>query len=212
MLKSHNCTDIIMLVKCCLHPQADGLFSFDSSDQSDYGCLGGDWGSMLSKALGLFHSDHCKGIHVNLLAATPSRFNPWHMLQSANALLPYLDQFPIFVTAEEISWLKETMQFQSKETGKAHSQLPLHGACCLVIYAGLNVMVTWCVIATAVVLTILVMSSILQQLLMFVLFFEQKLLVRCLLKSSSGLDMQTKPGCSAALATTLLIMFYKQSR
>ncbi|KAL0030918.1 hypothetical protein WJX79_000868 [Trebouxia sp. C0005] len=28
-----------------------------------YVAQGGDWGSMLSKALGIFHPDHCKGIH-----------------------------------------------------------------------------------------------------------------------------------------------------
>ena len=79
---------------------------------------GGDWGSMLSKALGLFHSEHCKGIHLNMLTAPPRPYNPWHMLQAANAMLPYMDRFPTFATAEEISWLKDTFHFQKEETGK----------------------------------------------------------------------------------------------
>ena len=73
---------------------------------------------MLSKALGLFHSEHCKGIHLNMLTAPPRPYNPWHMLQAANAMLPYVDRFPVFATAEEISWLKDTFHFQKEETGK----------------------------------------------------------------------------------------------
>lgn len=83
---------------------------------------GGDWGAMLSKALGLFHSNHCKGIHVNMVVAPPTPYNPRHMLQMANAILPYADQFPIFVTAQEISWLNDTFQFQKSDTGKPKSK------------------------------------------------------------------------------------------
>ena len=78
---------------------------------------GGDWGSMLSKALGILHPDHCKGIHVNMLAASPCLYNPRHLLQAANAYLPYADQLPIFLTAEEISWLKDTKRFMDRESG-----------------------------------------------------------------------------------------------
>ena len=73
---------------------------------------------MLSKALGLFHPQHCKGIHVNMLAAAPSFYNPWHLLQLGNASLPCLDQYPIFLSAEELSWLKSVKYFQSNEAGK----------------------------------------------------------------------------------------------
>ncbi|KAL3146131.1 hypothetical protein ABBQ38_015475 [Trebouxia sp. C0009 RCD-2024] len=87
-----------------------------------YIAQGGDWGAMLSKALGLFHSDHCKGIHVNMVVAPPTPYNPRHMLQMANAILPYADRFPIFVTAQEISWLNDTFQFQKSDTGYMKQQ------------------------------------------------------------------------------------------
>ena len=88
---------------------------------------GGDWGAMLSKALGLYHSDHCKGIHINMLAAAPRFYNPWHILQMANAFLPYLDQYPIFATAQEISWLKDTRHFETQEAGRVVS----YCVCCV---------------------------------------------------------------------------------
>ena len=72
---------------------------------------------MLSKTLGIFHSTHCKGIHVNMLAASPTLYNPRHLLQLANAYLPYADQFPVFLTAQEISWMKDTKHFQDEESG-----------------------------------------------------------------------------------------------
>ncbi|KAL0046501.1 hypothetical protein WJX82_002342 [Trebouxia sp. C0006] len=87
-----------------------------------YVAQGGDWGSMLSKALGIFHPDHCKGIHVNMLAASPCLYNPRHLLQAANAYLPYADQFPIFLTAQEISWLKDTKRFMDHESAYQQEQ------------------------------------------------------------------------------------------
>lgn len=87
-----------------------------------YVAQGGDWGSMLSKALGILHPDHCKGIHVNMLAASPCLYNPRHLLQAANAYLPYADQLPIFLTAEEISWLKDTKRFMDHESAYQQEQ------------------------------------------------------------------------------------------
>ena len=78
---------------------------------------------MLSKALGIFHPDHCRGIHVNMLAAAPTFYNPWHMLQLGNAVLPCLERFPIFASAEEISWLKDTRHFESEEAGKSQLRI-----------------------------------------------------------------------------------------
>lgn len=72
---------------------------------------------MLSKALGIYHADHCKGIHVNMLAAAPCLYNPWHLLQLANAYLPFADQCPVFLSAQEISWLKDTKKFTEHESG-----------------------------------------------------------------------------------------------
>ena len=54
-----------------------------------------------------------------MLAAAPTFYNPWHMLQLGNAMLPYLDQYPVFASAEEISWLKDTRHFEQEEAGKS---------------------------------------------------------------------------------------------
>lgn len=78
---------------------------------------------MLSKALGLFHSDYCKGIHMNMVVAPPTPYNPRHMLQMANAALPYADRFPIFVTAQEISWLQDIAEYQKNDSGKSQRNL-----------------------------------------------------------------------------------------
>lgn len=53
-----------------------------------------------------------------MLTAPPRPYNPWHMLQVGNAMLPFVDRFPVFATADEISWLKDTFRFQKEETGK----------------------------------------------------------------------------------------------
>lgn len=64
-----------------------------------------------------------------MLTAPPRPYNPWHMLQVGNAMLPYVDRFPVFATAEEISWLKDTFRFQKEETGKLQRFLCM---CCAV--------------------------------------------------------------------------------
>ncbi len=51
------------------------------------------------------------------MIASPNRYNPWHLLQSANALLPYADQFPVFLTAGQIEGIKGLTHFQSQESG-----------------------------------------------------------------------------------------------
>ena len=79
---------------------------------------GGDWGGMLSKALGLFHSDHCKGIHVNYSAAQPQPYNPLHILQGVNAFTPILDRIPILLSSEEIQNLKDSKHWTSHESGE----------------------------------------------------------------------------------------------
>lgn len=78
---------------------------------------GGDWGGMLSKALGLFHSDHCKGIHVNFSAAAPQPYNPLHILQGINAFVPILDRIPLLLSSEEIQHLKDSKHWLDHETG-----------------------------------------------------------------------------------------------
>jgi len=91
--------------------------------------VGGDWGSAVSKALGIFHSENCRGIHVNFMIASPNRYNPRHLLQLANAFVPYADQFPLFLSAEEIKGIKGLGHFQSQESGKA-SLIAASSTCC----------------------------------------------------------------------------------
>jgi epoxide hydrolase len=42
----------------------------------EYGAQGGDWGSQVSRELGLVDADHVVGVHVNLFAAFPSADTP----------------------------------------------------------------------------------------------------------------------------------------
>lgn len=91
--------------------------------------VGGDWGSAVSKALGIFHSENCRGIHVNFMIASPNRCSPWHLLQLANAFVPYADQFPLFLSADEIKGIKGLGHFQSQESGKA-SLIAASSTCC----------------------------------------------------------------------------------
>lgn len=79
---------------------------------------GGDWGGMLSKTLGLFHSDHCIGIHVNRPIAEPQLYNPLHILQYVNAFAPVLDRFPVLLSNREIQDLKDSKHWQEHEFGK----------------------------------------------------------------------------------------------
>ena len=81
---------------------------------------------MLSKALGLFHSDHCKGIHVNYSAAQPQPYNPLHILQGINAFTPILDRIPLLLSSAEIQNLKDSKHWTSHESGEQCD------ACCVV--------------------------------------------------------------------------------
>ncbi len=53
------------------------------------------------------------------MIASPNRYNPRHLLQLANAFAPYADQFPLFLSADEIKGIKGLGHFQSQESGKA---------------------------------------------------------------------------------------------
>ncbi len=83
----------------------------------------------MSKALGIFHSENCRGIHVNFMIASPNRYNPRHLLQLANAFAPYADRFPLFLSADEIKGIKGLGHFQSQESGKA-SLIAASSTCC----------------------------------------------------------------------------------
>lgn len=78
---------------------------------------GGDWGSAITTVLGALHSDHCKAIHINGCFAPPSLLNPWHLAQLVNASLPIANRFPLFISFQEMGWLKAFGDFQAKETG-----------------------------------------------------------------------------------------------
>lgn len=82
-----------------------------------YVAQGGDWGGILSKAIGLFHHDYCKGIHVNLALAGPQPYNPMHILQGLNAFVPILDKFPVLLSSDEIQNLKDSKHWNDHESG-----------------------------------------------------------------------------------------------
>ena len=84
---------------------------------SRHDCAGGDWGAKVSKTLGIFHSDHCKGIHTNYSEALPQLWNPLHVLQLVNALMPVLDRMPIFLSRAEIQNVKDSKHWIDHERG-----------------------------------------------------------------------------------------------
>ena len=83
-----------------------------------YYAAGGDWGSAISKALGIFHENSCLAIHVTLVVAAPSWLNPWHLLQLANLTLPFADKLPLFVSAGEVALLKNGYKFMKEGSGE----------------------------------------------------------------------------------------------
>lgn len=99
-----------------------GLSMHFANPGSEFICVtmhaGGDWGGSLSKSLGLFHSSHCKGIHLNFTRALPQPYNPLHILQSINALTPILDRLPILLSSKEIQDLKDSKHWDDHEAGE----------------------------------------------------------------------------------------------
>ncbi|KAK9917222.1 hypothetical protein WJX75_001993 [Coccomyxa subellipsoidea] len=89
---------------------------------TSYVAHGGDWGSAITTVLGALHSDHCKAIHINGCFAPPSLLNPWHLAQLVNASLPIANRFPLFISFQEMGWLKAFGDFQAKETGYSNIQ------------------------------------------------------------------------------------------
>ena len=80
-------------------------------------CAGGDWGSAVVTALGGAHSQHCRAIHMNGCFAAPELTNPLHVAQLLNAKLPLASWFPVFISFQEMAWLRSTQAFIDKETG-----------------------------------------------------------------------------------------------
>ena len=63
------------------------------------------------------------------MIASPNRYNPWHLLQLANAFAPCADQFPLFQSADEIKGIKGLGHFQRQESGRA-SLIAASSTCC----------------------------------------------------------------------------------
>jgi pimeloyl-ACP methyl ester carboxylesterase len=82
-----------------------------------YIAQGGDWGATLCKVLGQQHSDSCVAIHINMPVAFPYEYNPLHLAQLGNALLPVLDRLPLLLNQREIQNVKDMMATRAKETG-----------------------------------------------------------------------------------------------
>jgi pimeloyl-ACP methyl ester carboxylesterase len=73
-----------------------------------YIAQGGDWGSIISRAIALEHSDHCRAIHVNMFpTAPPSRFNPLEAVKFLTG----------GYTARELKNLEDTQAFVNSGCG-----------------------------------------------------------------------------------------------
>ncbi len=72
-----------------------------------YGAQGGDWGSMIASQNALIDAEHCAGLHLNMVVATP----PEGVANPAEDLTP-----------RELASLAASMRFQQNETGYSSIQ------------------------------------------------------------------------------------------
>ena len=78
---------------------------------------GGDWGAMISKALGVLYPQSCIALHLNSSFAVPDWFNPVHALQYLNAT--YVPSMPLFLSKEEITAHQWALNFFKTGKGEA---------------------------------------------------------------------------------------------
>ena len=95
-----------------------------------YNVQGGDWGSLVARALGTEHAlaatvgarpgvgnGGCGAIHVNMPVARPRLSAPWTLLQAANAATAkFLPLYP-FVTKEECAGIAAGLNYATRESG-----------------------------------------------------------------------------------------------
>ncbi|WIA41290.1 hypothetical protein OEZ86_004893 [Tetradesmus obliquus] len=80
-----------------------------------YLAQGGDWGAIICRALGVYHSGSCAGIHINMCVAPPKLTNPWHLAQVANAWLA--PRLPLTMSEAELQGVTAMQHFMRDETG-----------------------------------------------------------------------------------------------
>ncbi|MDD5094669.1 MAG: epoxide hydrolase [Dehalococcoidia bacterium] len=74
-------------------------------DYPRYGAQGGDWGAIISTYMGKTDPQHCIGIHLNMVSATP----PAGVLNPMEGLTP-----------RELGYLKETQEYNTSGRGYYH--------------------------------------------------------------------------------------------
>eukprot|EP00882_Tetradesmus_deserticola_P002705 GHRQ01002876.1.p1 GENE.GHRQ01002876.1~~GHRQ01002876.1.p1 ORF type:complete len:360 (+),score=146.10 GHRQ01002876.1:93-1082(+) len=85
-----------------------------------YLAQGGDWGAIISRALGLYHPDSCAGIHLNMCLARPCMTNPWHLAQVLNVWLA--PSLPLTISVEEVQGVQAMRHFERDESGYQNIQ------------------------------------------------------------------------------------------
>ena len=78
---------------------------------------GGDWGAMISKALGVLYPQSCIALHLNSSFAVPDWYNPVHFLQYVNAT--YVPSMPLFLSKDEITAHQWVLNFFKTGNGEA---------------------------------------------------------------------------------------------
>ena len=78
---------------------------------------GGDWGAMISKALGVLYPQSCIALHLNSSFAVPDWYNPMHALQYLNAT--YFPSTPLFLSKDEITAHQWVLNFLKTGNGEA---------------------------------------------------------------------------------------------
>ncbi|QRW00674.1 epoxide hydrolase [Ceratobasidium sp. AG-Ba] len=85
-----------------------------------YIAQGGDWGSLVCRALAVHHQGSCVGTHINMMIATPPSIlkNPW---MTTKIILGFMG-LPGGIAEHEVNALKGVQQFQKYESAYAQLQ------------------------------------------------------------------------------------------
>ena len=59
---------------------------------NEYVTQGGDWGFLITRAIGYFYPQHCKASHINMIVAEPPKFSKHPVLALQHAVTPYSEK------------------------------------------------------------------------------------------------------------------------
>ena len=81
---------------------------------NEYVTQGGDWGSWITRTVGLLYPDHCKASHINMVKSLRPKFRITPLLALQHALMPY--------SAKEKAGLRRSEWFNKEGSGYRFEQ------------------------------------------------------------------------------------------